>query len=125
MSSHMHNCSIDDDLHARGLRKTHPRHRIIELFHRPQLWSARGLGQELHDVGQTTIYRTLRLLVAEGVILPVKEKNGEESFERAAQDHHDHQVCNSCQVVECLPCPIPTIDNHALELQGTCTACAA
>lgn len=119
----MHHCSIDDQLHGKGLKKTHPRHRIIELFQAPRLWSIRTLKQQLHDVGQATIYRTLRLLLREGVIMQTRSHAGEESFE-LTREHHDHLACTTCDTTTCLPCPIPSLQQHVLELQGTCKTCA-
>lgn len=119
----MHHCAIDDELHGRGLKKTHPRHRIVELFQKPQLWSARTIAKHLHDVGQATIYRTLRTLQREGVITTVRTSDEDATYERADQQHHDHLVCSNCHVIECLPCPAPKLPTHTLELQGNCSSC--
>lgn len=119
----MHHCDIDDQLHGHGLKKTHPRHRIIELFRTPQLWSVRMLKQQLHDVGQSTIYRTVHLLLSEGVITQTSTHNGEEAFE-LTRDHHDHLACSNCHTTSCLPCPIPSLQQHTLELKGVCASCS-
>ncbi|MBI1907904.1 transcriptional repressor [Candidatus Uhrbacteria bacterium] len=121
----MHHCAIDDALHDRGLKKTHPRHRIIELFHEPRLWCARALRKRLHDVGQNTIYRTLRLLIQEGIIVPVAAQDGHTHFARADQPHHDHLACTKCHVTSCLPCPVPKLQSHTLSLSGLCASCAS
>lgn len=119
----MHHCSIDDALHDRGLKKTHPRHRIIELFHEPRVWSARTLQAKLHDVGRATVYRNLRTLMQEHVITPVAGYDGEESYELQTTVHHDHVTCKKCHAVECLPCPIPNMNEHTLQLNGLCSTC--
>lgn len=120
----MHHCAIDDALHDRGFKKTHPRHRIIELFHTPRLWSVRAIRKHLHDVAQATIYRTLAMLQKEGIIVPVRTGGEETAFERAGQEHHDHRMCRDCHIVACIPCPVPSLANHSLEIQGACASCA-
>lgn len=122
--SHMHHCAIDDQLHDRGLKKTHSRHRIIELFYMPRLWSFDALQHKLHDISRATIYRNIQLMLRENFITKTTNHRGEELFE-LTQDHHDHLACKKCHTTSCLPCPIPTIKQHTLELQGVCTSCSS
>lgn len=118
----MHNCRIDQALHDRGLYKTHPRHRIVELFHDNRTWSAYQLEKKLHDVARATIFRTLRLLIKEKAI----EKIDDGHFERTGQPHHDHLHCDQCDAVECLPCPVPEFKKkHTLRISGACRTCRA
>lgn len=120
----MHNCRIDQSLHDRGLYKTHPRHRIIELFHDNRPWSAVQLEERLHDVARSTIFRTLRLLMKEKTIERLEKHGDGVYFERTDQPHHDHFACDNCNLVECVPCPIPNLTKkHLLEISGRCRMC--
>lgn len=120
----MHRCSIDEDLQGLGLYKTNPRHQILELFHVDRPWSAQEIAVKIHAIGRSTIYRTLRLLVKEGVIVPLHAHGDHTFYERAGQAHHDHLQCQRCTKVECLPCPVPQLtQEHVLEVAGTCRAC--
>ncbi len=121
-----HHCRIDDELHDRGLSKTTPRHQIVELFEKNMPWSAKTIAMMVHAIGRATIYRNLRVLVKKGVIVPI-DAHGEHTFyERAGQPHHDHARCSTCDIIECLPCPIPDItSNHTLEIMRICPTCNA
>ena len=119
-----HRCQIDEDLRDRGLYKTGPRHRILELFHEPRPWSADDIAKKIHAIGLTTIYRTLGILVDRGVIVPLHAHDDRILYERAGQTHHDHLQCARCTKVECLPCPVPQLQQpHILEVTGTCKSC--
>lgn len=120
-TSHMHHCAIDDQLHGKGLKKTHPRHRILELFLQPRLWSIQELQKALHDVSTASIYRNVRVLLDEGVITANETQS--ERYERVTTEHHDHLACASCKAIRCLPCPIPQIASHNLQLKGVCASC--
>lgn len=121
---HIHHCRIDDELHDRGLSKTTPRHQIIELFEENRPWSAQTIGIKIHSIARTTIYRTLRILEKKGYIVPIASHGDRAVYERAGQPHHDHARCTSCDLVACLPCPIPELSTpHVLEVQKVCSSC--
>lgn len=53
-------------------------------------------------IGQTTVYRTLKLLCDAGMATEIHFSDGITRYEVAAPDsHHDHIVCQSCgKIVE-------------------------
>lgn len=120
----MHDCAIDQDLQAKGLRKTADRHRLLELFQKNRAWTAAEVRQALGDVDLSTVYRNLRRLVKEELLSIADVPGNEEHFERITTAHHDHQRCDTCATVECLPCPAPNLPTHQLQLKTRCTACA-
>lgn len=121
---HTHHCRIDDELHGRGLSKTTPRHQIIELFEQNHPWSAQTIAIKIHSIARTTIYRTLRILAKKGYIVPISVHGDHTVYERAGQPHHDHTRCSSCDLVTCLPCPVPGLNTpHILEVQKLCSTC--
>ncbi len=101
--------------------------------------------QEIHDavratvpeIGIATIYRNLKLLLAEGEVLAVTLPGENPRYETAllAHHHHHHFHCVPCdRVFEVAGCPgrmddlAPAgfvIDRHELTLYGECAECAA
>jgi Fur family transcriptional regulator, ferric uptake regulator len=100
--------------------------------------------QELHErlrsrgerLGLATVYRTLGLLAAEGVIDALSHHPGELCYRWCGEGHHHHLVCSSChQVVELDDCALdPWLERvsethdfvttgHRLEVSGLCAEC--
>lgn len=93
---------------------------------------ARRLGR---GIGLATVYRTLELFAATGVVEPAHLADGRVHFGLAAK-HHDHAICVRCGGWESLTaCALPRpprrvpsgfkVTGHALELYGVCAACQA
>jgi Fur family transcriptional regulator, ferric uptake regulator len=93
----------------------------------------RGRGERL---GLATVYRTLGLLAAEGVIDSLSHRQGELCYRRCGDGHHHHLVCSSChRVVELDDCDLdPWLEQvsqahdfvttgHHLEVSGLCADC--
>jgi Fur family ferric uptake transcriptional regulator len=89
-------------------------------------------------LGLTTVYRTLELLSALGLVRRVHLEEGCHSFASASRGHSHHLICNECgEVVEFDGCDLSpllervaqhtgfVIEAHWLELFGTCPACQA
>ena len=86
-------------------------------------------------VGIATVYRTLNLLHAAGLILPVALPGGETRYEPASRGHHHHFQCRSCGRVDDLSvCPLSTalktllpkgykLEGHEITLFGLCPDC--
>ena len=84
-------------------------------------------------LGMATVYRTLKLLVEAGVIVPVEIPGDSPRFELTGKGHHHHFFCRGCErVFEVDGCPgdfsqfVPpgfALDGHELVLFGTCAAC--
>lgn len=95
--------------------------------------------QRHHDVGRTTVYRTLKLLCEAGLASEL-QVGGETRFERDYnREHHDHLICEECGAIiefqspeiERLQEEIAkrldfTITRHRHQIFGTCRrdACA-
>lgn len=125
-----------------GLNVTRQRLRIAEIFFAMQghhtLDELYGIirGSE-PGIGQTTVYRTLKLLCEAGLALELQFGDGAARFEPVnAKEHHDHLICQSCgKTVEVHSDAIEALQKdlaaeygyhllgHAHYLYGLCPAC--
>ena len=92
--------------------------------------------QSCVTLGQATVYRHLKRLVAADRIFPVALPGGETRFEskRRARTHHHHFHCRVCDAVLDLEgCPVTTsdrlppgfrVESHDLTFYGVCGGCA-
>lgn len=119
----MHSCHIEETLAKRGLRKTADRHRILELFEETRAWTASEIAKRVRGPDLSTIYRNLQAFLTEELIVEAHSHDGEARYELAGRPHHDHLACARCHSVACIPCPVPTLATHHLELAGTCGSC--
>ncbi|HEY8198944.1 MAG TPA: Fur family transcriptional regulator [Candidatus Limnocylindrales bacterium] len=126
------------------VRVTEPRRVVLELI------AARGGGHfaaaDLVDdarirgvhIGRATIFRTLDLFLASGIIERLDLPDGEHAYVACAPSHHHHVVCTVCgrstgvedgglravtTAVERATGYV--IDGHRLELYGQCPSCHA
>jgi Fur family ferric uptake transcriptional regulator len=84
-------------------------------------------------VGLATVYRNLKLLVAEGAVKVIELPGETPRYEAAPSAHHHHFQCTSCRRIYDVPgCPgnlrrlAPrgfTVEDHDLTLYGRCSAC--
>lgn len=123
-------------------RTTRQREAILHAFRasgRP-LSPSEALGlarRQVESVGQATVYRTVRLLVEEGVLSPVSLPGEPPRYElkKKADTHHHHFHCDACdRVYDIAGCPkglehmVPdgfTLRSHEIVLYGTCEHCGA
>jgi len=119
----MSHCNIEETLERHALHKTKDRHRILELFEENRTWTAKQIHRELRTLNLTTVYRNIQKLTEAGIVTEVHSHHGEQHFEKQQDTHHDHFLCASCDIVKCVPCPIPKQPSHILELTGTCKTC--
>jgi Fur family ferric uptake transcriptional regulator len=133
---------FDAHLEASGRKHTAQREEVVDLF----LSEDRHFTpEELHDllkqrgrrVGQSTVYRTLKLLKECGLAREVKLDDGVTRFEHAyGHDHHDHLVCVCCgkliefsePTMERLQDEIArahhfTPKHHHMQIYGVCKEC--
>jgi Fur family transcriptional regulator, ferric uptake regulator len=125
-----------------GLRKTSQRDLILETF----------LGTEEHltsedlysivnkldpNIGLTTVYRTLKLLMEAGLAREVRFGDNKTYYEHHYNhEHHDHMICTQCgRVIEFLSPDIEDLQDqmasnfgfkpthHSLRLWGICSEC--
>lgn len=88
---------------------------------------------EVEGLGIATVYRNLKLLVADGSIELVHLPNDGPRYEAAAHAHHHHFQCDVCgrvfDVHECpgdlarLAPPGFTVERHEITLYGQCSEC--
>jgi Fur family ferric uptake transcriptional regulator len=106
-ADHVHTARSDpSELRAKGRRLTRQRQLIWDTFaaEPEQHLSADELVErvrvELPQVNASTIYRTLDLLVHEGLLLRT-DLGGDRAYFELAHDHaHHHLVCERCGAVQ-------------------------
>lgn len=93
---------LADYLARTGLRVTRQRRAIAKAFFEhpghPNIDELYTRIRERHpNIGQATVYRTLKLLVDSGLAEPSRFGDGTTRYEAADEHgHHDHLVCTSC-----------------------------
>jgi Fe2+ or Zn2+ uptake regulation protein len=137
--------AIFDTFEAAGLRNTRPRRliaqRLAELAARGEDFATNDLWQELlradPRLGRATVFRTVDVLVARGVLDRVTFADGTHRYRVCGPGgHHHHVTCSVChRVVEIDVCLAPellvaierstdfTLDGHSVELFGRCATC--
>jgi Fur family ferric uptake transcriptional regulator len=120
----------------RGTRQRDAIKSVIQASKRPLspgevLEAARSA---VNALGLATVYRTLKLLVAEGTVQVITLPGESPRYEIAESAHHHHFQCNGCRRVYDVPgCPgdlhrlAPlgfTVEHHDLTLYGRCADCA-
>ncbi|MCS7258293.1 MAG: transcriptional repressor [candidate division WOR-3 bacterium] len=126
---------------AAGLKSSKPREKVAQLFlssqeHLSVFRAYEKLKEQGENIGYSTVYRTLNLLVKAGLAETITYQ-GETYYEnKAANLHHDHLVCNkcgktiefSCASIERLQTAIARkhnfqVQSHSLILYGLCKDC--
>jgi Fur family ferric uptake transcriptional regulator len=92
-----------------------------------------GAGAVVHALGMATVYRNLKLLVAEGAVQVITLPGESPRYEIKESGHHDHFQCTTCSRVYDVPgCPgdmrrlAPrgfTVERHHVTLYGRCADC--
>ena len=90
------------------------------------------------DIGLTTVYRTLQLMVDAEQLDAIRTDDGETAYRRCSTGHHHHLVCRGCgRTVEVEGPAIETWTDqvaaehgfseveHQLEIFGLCGSCTA
>src|SRR5271167_3249164 len=109
---------------------------VIEAAQRPLsprevLDGARSVVQAL---GMATVYRNLKLLVAEGAVQVITLPGDNPRYEMRESAHHHHFQCTTCRrVYDVAGCPGDLVrlaprgfrvDHHDVTLYGRCPECA-
>lgn len=125
-----------------GLRRTAQRDLILETFLRTE---EHLTSEDLYrlverldpNVGQTTVYRTLKLLTDAGLAREVRFGDNKMYYEHHFnREHHDHIICTDCGlVVEFYSAELEALQDgsaekfgfvpthHSLRIWGICTDC--
>jgi Fur family ferric uptake transcriptional regulator len=132
-----------DALHAGGFRLTTPRRELADLIaDRAGHFSAADLITEARErdlaVGRATIFRTLDVLSAAGVVERIDLPSGEHAYLACQPRHHHHIICSRCGrssdiadaglrsvVRDVAKRTGYRVDDHRLELFGLCPTCQA
>lgn len=129
-------------LKGRHLKVTPQRRFILNAFlHASGHPSTEDLYRRVQEddpgIGQTTVYRTMKLLVAAGLAREVQFSDGVARYESVlGVSHHDHLICESCGTnlevvdsrIEALQEDLAashgfTLTSHKMCLYGLCPAC--
>lgn len=134
--------SLEQSLHAHGLRSTRARRAVLAVFERrPEALRQSQIADALEDaIDRATLYRTLRQLEQAGLVHRIPHDDGQPRFARCTdecpnglhQEEHAHFTCRSCGRTLCItdqPPPevaLPTgflVENWDLHLSGLCARC--
>lgn len=129
-------------LRGQGLKRTTQRDLILEVFLNTE---GHLTGDDLYrlvrkqdaSVGQTTVYRTLKLLTDSGLAREARFGDGRAHYEHNYKhQHHDHMICSVCgKVIEFYSPELEAIQDkmaarhkfeltsHLLRMIGVCSKC--
>ena len=129
-------------IQKQGLKRTAQRDLILEVFLRTE---GHVSGEDLYrlvqeqapTVGQTTVYRTVRLLTEAGLAREVRFGDGRAHYEHNYKhEHHDHMICSECgKIIEFYSPELEAIQDamavkhkfelteHLLRMIGICADC--
>lgn len=129
-------------IQKQGLKRTAQRELILDVFlHTEGHVSGEDLYRLVHEqdptVGQTTVYRTLRLLTDAGLAREVRFGDGRAHYEHNYKhEHHDHMICSECgKIIEFYSPELEAIQeamaarhkfeltSHLLRMMGVCADC--
>lgn len=131
-----------EHIQRKGLKRTAQRELILKVFLRTEdhLSSEdlyRLVKQQDPTVGQTTVYRTLKLLSEAGLAREVRFGDGITHYEHNYKhQHHDHMICSVCgKIIEFYSAELEAIQDamaakhgfevtqHLLRIIGLCADC--
>jgi len=129
-------------IQKKGLKRTAQRDLILDVFLRSEEHLSnedlyRLVKQEDPSVGQTTVYRTLKLLSEAGLAREVRFGDGRTHYEHQYKhQHHDHMICSECgKIIEFFSAELEAmqdamaakhrfqITQHLLRIIGICAEC--
>lgn len=99
-------------------------------------WIHRALRKREPRVSLATVYRTLRVLVAEGILCELPFGAAESRFGHVTEQNHYHFICDSCgHILDLATAPRTGLEaavskatghraiRHTTEFFGTCRSC--
>jgi Fur family peroxide stress response transcriptional regulator len=114
-----------------ALLRRNPTHPTVDWIHQE-------LRKREPRVSLPTVYRTLRVLVAEGVVCELPFGAGQSRFGLVKEQNHYHFICDSCGHIHDLPGPARAgletavaeatghrVIRHTTEFFGVCKSCVA
>lgn len=129
-------------IQKKGLKRTAQRDLILDMFLRTEdhLSSEdlyRLVQKEDPSIGQTTVYRTLKLLTEAELAREVRFGDGRTHYEHNYKhQHHDHMICSKCgRIIEFFSAELEALQDtmaakhrfhitqHLLRIIGICAEC--
>src|SRR5258708_2331250 len=129
-------------IQKKGLKRTSQRELILDVFLRTERHLSnedlyRLVQEEDPSIGQTTVYRTLKLLTEAGLAREVRFGDGRTHYEHNYKhEHHDHMICSECgKIIEFYSAELEAIQDamaakhrfevtqHLLRIIGVCADC--
>lgn len=129
-------------IQKRGLKRTGQRDLILDTFLRTEEHLSsedlyRLVKKDDPSIGQTTVYRTLKLLTEAGLAREVRFGDGRTHYEHNYKhQHHDHMICSECgRIIEFFSAELEAIQDamaakhrfqvtqHLLRIIGVCAEC--
>ena len=129
-------------IQSKGLKRTAQRDLILDMFLRTEEHLSsedlyRLVKNQDPTIGQTTVYRTLKLLTEAGLAREVRFGDGVTHYEHNYKhQHHDHMICSECgKVIEFFSAELEAIQDamaakhrfqitqHLLRMIGICADC--
>lgn len=129
-------------LQKRGLKRTAQRDLILDTFLRTEEHLSsedlyRLVQKQDPTIGQTTVYRTLKILSDAGLAREVRFGDNRTHYEHNYKhQHHDHMICSECgRVIEFFSAELEAIQDamaakhrfqitqHLLRIIGICAEC--
>lgn len=129
-------------IQKRGLKRTAQRDLILDIFLRTEAHLSsedlyRLVQKDDPSIGQTTVYRTLKLLTEAGLAREVRFGDGRTHYEHNYKhEHHDHMICSECgRIIEFFSAELEAIQDamaakhrfevtqHLLRIIGVCAEC--
>lgn len=112
MKTSQHIAQMEEILKKNGYRMTLPRKVILEVFakskgHLNAKEIYLKINKKYPDIGLTTVYRTLDLLVRLNLLSRFEFGDGQHSYESKSEslNYHHHLICSSCgKVINCDGC---------------------
>ena len=92
---------ILDRLEDFGYRQTESRRRLLDvLVDQGDGFTAEDLVGRVKGIGRATVYRTIRLLVKQGLVCKLALHEGAPRYVLSKVGHHHHTVCVRCGAVK-------------------------
>ena len=129
-------------IQKQGLKRTSQRDLILDVFLRTEKHLSsedlyRLVREQDTNIGQTTVYRTLKLLAEAGLAREVRFGDGITHYEHNYKhEHHDHMICSQCgKIIEFYSAELEALQDamaakhkfevtqHLLRIIGFCADC--
>ncbi len=129
-------------IQKKGLKRTAQRDLILAIFLRTEEHLSsddlfRLVQKEDPNIGQTTVYRTLKLLTEAGLAREVRFGDNRTHYEHNYKhQHHDHMICSECgRIIEFFSAELEALQDsmaakhrfqitqHLLRIIGICADC--